>query len=78
MSDSTMDVVIVGGGLAGIATAYYLGKQGVRSTVIERDAVAHAVSPVFVGLDRLEHEPLDRLKAVVRRLEYADNVAVVR
>ncbi|GIT38476.1 MAG: hypothetical protein Ct9H300mP7_3970 [Verrucomicrobiota bacterium] len=32
---------------------------------------------VFIGFDRLKHESLDRLKAVVRRLEEADNVAVV-
>lgn len=29
-------VLIVGGGLSGLATAYYLGRAGIRSTIIER------------------------------------------
>ena len=48
------DVVIVGGGVAGIATAYYLGKAGVRSTVIEKDAIAaHASGFAYGGLGPL-------------------------
>jgi glycine oxidase len=55
MSDSTTDVVIVGGGLAGIATAYYLGKHGIRSLVIERDAVgSHASGFAYGGLGALD------------------------
>ncbi len=45
------DVVIVGGGIAGIATAYYLAAMGVRSTVIERDGIAsHASGLAYGGL----------------------------
>ena len=29
-------VLIVGGGISGLATAYYLGKAGIRSTIIEK------------------------------------------
>ena len=48
------EVVIVGGGVAGIATAYYLGKAGVRSTVIEKDAIAaHASGFAYGGLGPL-------------------------
>ena len=48
------DVVIVGGGVAGIATAYYLGKAGVRATVIEKDAIAaHASGFAYGGLGPL-------------------------
>src|SRR5262245_16763590 len=44
-------VVIVGGGLVGMATAYYLAKAGVASTVIERDAIAsHASGYAYGGL----------------------------
>ncbi len=36
----TSDVVIVGGGAAGCAVAYYLAKQGVKATIIEREGIA--------------------------------------
>lgn len=29
-------VIIIGGGISGLATAYFLGKHGIRSTIIER------------------------------------------
>ena len=45
------DVVIIGGGIAGIATAYYLGQAGVKSTVIERDGVgSHASGFAYGGV----------------------------
>jgi glycine oxidase len=73
MSESTADVVIVGGGLAGIATAYYLGKQGVHSTVIERDAVgSHASGFAYGGLGALDgievHGPTQAIATASMRL----------
>ena len=51
MTTQTSDVVIVGGGIAGIATAYYLAKAGIKSTVIERDGLAsHASGFAYGGL----------------------------
>ena len=48
------DVVIVGGGIVGMATAYYLAKGGVPSIVIERDAIAsHASGYAYGGLSPL-------------------------
>jgi glycine oxidase len=45
------DVVIVGGGIVGIVTAYYLAKAGVPSVVIERDAIgSHASGFAYGGL----------------------------
>jgi glycine oxidase len=45
------DVVIVGGGIVGMATAYYLAKGGVPSLVIERDAIgSHASGFAYGGL----------------------------
>ncbi len=45
------DVVIVGGGIAGCLTAYYLGKKGVKATVVEREAIgSHASGYAFGGL----------------------------
>src|SRR5688572_28722323 len=43
------DVVIVGGGIVGLATAYYLGLAGVKSTVIERDSIGSHASGFAFG-----------------------------
>jgi glycine oxidase len=53
-SKQTADVVIIGGGLAGIATAYYLTRDGVSCTVVERDYVAsHASGFAYGGIGHL-------------------------
>ena len=54
MAEGSADVVIVGGGLAGMATAYYLAKAGVASVVAERDAIgSHASGFAYGGLSPL-------------------------
>ena len=45
------DVVILGGGIAGCLTAYYLAQRGVKATVVEREAIgSHASGYAFGGL----------------------------
>jgi len=54
MTESSADVVIVGGGIAGMTTAYYLAKSGVASVVVERDAIgSHASGFAYGGLSPL-------------------------
>src|SRR5437588_1665155 len=54
MAKSSADVVIVGGGIAGMTTAYYLAKSGVPSVVVERDAIgSHASGFAYGGLSPL-------------------------
>jgi glycine oxidase len=54
MADGAPDVVIVGGGIAGMTTAYYLAKAGVPSVVVERDAIgSHASGFAYGGLSPL-------------------------
>src|SRR5438132_4448128 len=54
MAESSADVVIVGGGIAGMTTAYYLAKSGVPSIVVERDAIgSHAWGFAYGGLSPL-------------------------
>ena len=51
MSTNTGDVVIIGGGIVGVSTAYFLGKAGVGSTIIERDSVgSHASGFAYGGV----------------------------
>ncbi len=48
------DVVVVGAGVVGCATAYYLAKEGVKVTVVERDSVgSHASGFALGGLNPL-------------------------
>ena len=54
MRPSGTDVVIVGGGIAGVSTAYFLGKEGVKSVVVERDSLgSHASGFAYGGLSGL-------------------------
>ena len=48
-SGGTADVVIVGGGIAGCAVAYYLTTMGVRPVVVEREEVAGSASGFAQG-----------------------------
>ena len=45
----TSDVVIVGGGVAGCAVAYYLALAGVKSTIIEREGLGTQASGYSAG-----------------------------
>ena len=54
MPSERTDVVIVGGGLAGIVTAYYLTQEGVSCVVVEQDHVAsHASGFAYGGIGHL-------------------------
>ena len=51
------DVVIVGGGIIGCLTAYYLTQRGLKPTVIEADAIASGASGTSAGwLTPYSHE----------------------
>jgi glycine/D-amino acid oxidase-like deaminating enzyme len=54
------DIVIVGGGIVGSATAYYLAKRGVSAVVIEKDVVGRAQSGRNWGFVRQQgRDPLE-------------------
>lgn len=48
----TSDVLIVGGGVNGVAIAFHLARRGVRVTVVERDSVAAGPTGRSCGLVR--------------------------
>src|SRR5262249_33672174 len=59
-----MHFLICGGGVIGASVAYFLARHGVRSTVIERSAVACAASGKsggFLALDWCDGTPLETL-----------------
>lgn len=35
-----VEVLVVGAGMLGCAAAYWLGKEGLKATVVERDRIA--------------------------------------
>ena len=48
------DVVVVGGGIVGVSTAYFLGEAGLSTVVVERDSVgSHASGFAYGGLSGL-------------------------
>jgi len=49
MSSSKTDILVVGGGLAGCATAYYLARAGAEVTLIERDELNMQASGANAG-----------------------------
>ena len=46
----TVDVVVVGGGIVGCATAYFLAKEGINVTIVERGALGDCASGYSAGL----------------------------
>lgn len=47
--DLTVDVAIVGGGIAGISAAYFLGAKGYKVALIERDQIGSAATGASSG-----------------------------
>ena len=57
MSERSADVMIIGGGLAGAATAYFLAMEGVQSVIVERDSVAgHASGFSYAALGTFDED----------------------
>ena len=46
----TFDVAVLGGGIAGCATAYYLAREGAAVVVVERGGLANAASGFALGV----------------------------
>ncbi|MGO8754316.1 MAG: FAD-dependent oxidoreductase, partial [Gallionellaceae bacterium] len=44
MRPNSLSVVVIGGGVFGCATAYYLSKRGAKTTLIERDDIGDHAS----------------------------------
>ena len=49
MATNGADAVIVGGGIVGVATAYCLGKAGIKSIMVEKDSIGSHASGFAAG-----------------------------
>jgi len=49
MGSSNPDILIIGGGIAGVSLAYYCAKEGLRVTVLERNYLASGTSGANQG-----------------------------
>ena len=47
--DETSKIVILGGGVVGGSIAYYLSREGVKSTIVEREGIGSQASGYSVG-----------------------------
>ncbi len=71
MARSSSDVIVVGAGVIGVCTAYYLARRGVAVTVIERDEVGQGASYGNAGCIAAGHGPMNkpgRIKQAVKSL----------
>lgn len=71
LSDQTFDVLVVGGGAAGAATAREAALRGYSTALIERDdfsagASAHCFKVVHGGIRYIQHADVRRLRASCR------------
>ncbi|MGH8034877.1 MAG: FAD-dependent oxidoreductase, partial [Lysobacterales bacterium] len=66
------DIAIIGGGLIGCSSAYYLSKSGARVVVLERGQINQGASGQNAGSlhFQLEHRLIQNLELQVRELEY--------
>ena len=49
------DVIIIGGGVAGCSTAFFLAQEGIKATILEQESVgSHASGFAFGGLNPLD------------------------
>lgn len=58
---SETDVLILGGGLMGTASAFFLARQGVKVQLVETDFIGRQASGTNFGAARRQGRPLDQL-----------------
>ncbi len=66
---NSADVVVIGGGIIGCATAYYLGKQGINVTLCEKGRVAGEQSSRNWGFIRKQGRDPAELPLMIHSLE---------
>ena len=74
----TADLVVIGGGIVGAATAFYAARAGIRSVLIEsRPALCTLTTPVSTGAFRLQFSTEEELRLVEETVALFENFADV-
>jgi sarcosine oxidase, subunit beta len=74
----TAEVVVIGGGVVGAATAFYLSRAGLRPVVVERRAaLCTLTTPASTGAFRLQFDNREELELVRESVELFLNFAEV-
>jgi sarcosine oxidase subunit beta len=75
---STADVVIIGGGIVGAATAFFARRAGLRVVVLEkRPALCTLTTPVSTGAFRLQFDNPEEIAVVREGIDLFDHFADV-
>ena len=76
---SSTDVVIVGGGIVGAATAFFARRAGLRVVLLEkRPALCTLTTPVSTGAFRLQFDNPEEIKVVREGIDLFDHFADAR
>src|SRR5207237_2233089 len=75
---SSTDVVIVGGGIVGAATAFFARRAGLRVVLLEkRPALCTLTTPVSTGAFRLQFDNPEEIALVREGIELFENFAEI-
>ncbi|HEX2767336.1 MAG TPA: FAD-dependent oxidoreductase [Candidatus Limnocylindria bacterium] len=73
---ASADLVIVGGGIVGCATAFFAARAGIRSVVLERrSALGTLTTPASTGAFRLQFDNPEEIELVREAVELFDGFA---
>ena len=64
------DVCIIGGGVTGAITSYYLSKENINCVLLEKRRIAHLSTSVTTSL--LQYELDDNLSALIENIKFED------
>lgn len=72
---SEADVVVIGGGVVGVFTAYYLARSGVKVALVEKGRIAAEQSSRNWGWCRQQNRDARELPMATKSLELWDKIA---
>ena len=74
----TAELVVIGGGIVGAATAFYAARAGISSVLIEaRPALCTLTTPVSTGAFRLQFSTEEELRLVEETVALFQNFAEI-